>query len=115
MVTIDTIVPKVLEFMAEFTLPLDIKTLEITKQSIDKKGNIIFDVVSTCTETNCQKCGKLARKRYGHSHEVLIQHTSILDRPVYLRIKPVRYTQDTSNCEFYAIDFSILKTFENSQ
>lgn len=77
--------------MAEFTLPLDIKTLEITNQSIDNKGNIIFDVVSTCTETNCQKCGKLARKRYGHSHEVLIQHTSILDRPVYLRIKPVRY------------------------
>ena len=27
----------------------------------------------------------------------------------------IQYTQDTSNCEFYAIDFSILKTFENSQ
>ena len=26
-----------------------------------------------------------------------------------------KYTQDTSKCEFYAIDFSILKTFENSQ
>ena len=51
--------------MADFTLPLDIKTLEITKQNIDNKGNIIFDVVSSCTETTCQKCGKPATKRYG--------------------------------------------------
>ena len=26
-----------------------------------------------------------------------------------------KYTQDTSKYEFYAIDFFILKTFENSQ
>ena len=77
--------------MTNFTLPLDIETLEITGQHVDSKGNIIFDVVSTCTETTCQKCGKPATKRYGYSHEILIQHTSILDRPVYLRIKPVRY------------------------
>lgn len=77
--------------MTNFTLPLDIETLEITGQHVDSKGNIIFDVVSTCTETTCPKCGKPATKRYGHSHEILIQHTSILDRPVYLRIKPVRY------------------------
>ena len=32
--------------MTQFTLPLDIDSLEITKQSIDSKGNIIFDVVS---------------------------------------------------------------------
>lgn len=77
--------------MADFTLPLDIDSVEILSQTIDAKGNIIFDVVSTCTETTCHKCGKSATKRVGTNPPIEIQHTSILDRPVILRIKSVRY------------------------
>jgi transposase len=77
--------------MADFTLPLDIDSLEIINQTLDAKGNITFDVVSTCTETKCHKCEKPATKRYGYSAMTTIRHTSILDREVYLRIKPVRY------------------------
>jgi len=32
--------------MSEINLPLDIESLEITRQSINNKGNIILDVVS---------------------------------------------------------------------
>ena len=32
--------------MAQFTLPLDMKSLKITAQTIDTQGNIVFDVVS---------------------------------------------------------------------
>lgn len=53
--------------MANFTLPLDIDSLEIINQTLDAKGNITFDVVSKCTETTCHKCGKPATKRYGYS------------------------------------------------
>jgi transposase len=77
--------------MADFTLPLDINSLEIINQTLDAKGNITFDVVSKCTETTCHKCGKPATKRYGYSTMITIRHTSILDREVYLRIKQVRY------------------------
>ena len=77
--------------MTSFTLPLDIKTLKITGQHIDYNGNITFDVESTCTETTCHKCGKQATKRYGHSYIMTFEHTSILDRRVFLRIQPVRY------------------------
>ena len=77
--------------MADITLPLDIDSLEITKQTIDKKGNIILDVVSKCTHSTCRKCGKPATKRNGYSTKILVQHTKILERKVYLRIKPVRY------------------------
>ena len=77
--------------MAEFTLPLDIKTLKIIDQHIDSNGNITFDVESICTETTCHKCGKSASKRYGHSYVMTFEHTTILDRRVFLRIKPVRY------------------------
>lgn len=37
--------------MTQFTLPFDIESLEITNQSLDSKGNIIFDVVSKATHS----------------------------------------------------------------
>ena len=77
--------------MAEFTLPLDIKTLKIIGQRIDHKGNITFTVESNCTDSTCYKCGNLATKRYGYSSVKTIEHTSILDKRVFLEIKPVRY------------------------
>ena len=77
--------------MSDITLPLDIKSLEIINQTIDTKGNIILDVVSKCTETNCHKCGKPATKRDGYSTPIMVEHTKILEKKVYLRIKPLRY------------------------
>ena len=81
--------------MTQINLPLDIKSLEITNQSIDNKGNIILDVISKNTNSTCHKCGKPATKRDGMAPVRLIRHLSILDTPVYLRITPVRYS-----CEF---------------
>ena len=77
--------------MTDFTLPLDITSLEITAQSIDNKGNITFVVVSRCSDTTCHNCGKRATKIHSKNPPRTIQHTSILDRKVYLQIKPVRY------------------------
>ena len=77
--------------MAEFTLPLDIKTLKLIGQRIDNKGNITFTVESNCTASACHKCGQLATKRYGYSSIKTIEHTSILDKRVFLEIKPIRY------------------------
>ena len=83
--------------MTQFTLPLDISSLEITAQSVDNKGNIIFDVVSKGTYSTCHKCGKPATKRAGTAPVRLIRHVSILDTPVYLRITPIRYSCE--NCD----------------
>ena len=80
--------------MTNITLPLDIKTLDITRQHVDTQGNITFDVESKCTETTCHNCKKPATKRYGHSYPIEVRHTSILDKTVTLRIKPVRYYCD---------------------
>ena len=78
--------------MTQFTLPFDIESLEIIKQSIDNKGDIIFDVVSKNDHSTCHKCGKPATKRAGTAPARLVRHTSILDTPVYLRITPIRYS-----------------------
>jgi len=80
--------------MTQFTLPLDIKSLEITSQAIDNQGNIIFDVISKNDHSTCHKCGKPATKRDGTAPVRLIRHLPILDTPVYLRITPIRYACD---------------------
>lgn len=77
--------------MSNITLPFDIESLEILAQHIDSKGNITLEVRSKRTNSTCHKCGKSATKPYGTAPEITVQHTSILDRPVYLKIKPVRY------------------------
>lgn len=72
-------------------LPLDITSLEIIKQSTDKNGNIILEVISKNKHSTCHKCGKPATKRNGLAPTRLIRHLSILDTPVYLQITPIRY------------------------
>ena len=47
-------------FMTQINISLDIKSLEITAQSIDNKVNIILSVVSKNTNSTCHKCGKPA-------------------------------------------------------
>lgn len=78
-------------------LPLDITSLEIIKQSTDKNGNIILEVVSKNKHSTCHKCGKPATKRNGLAPTRLIRHLSILDTPVYLQITPIRYACE--NCD----------------
>jgi transposase len=81
--------------MTQINIPLGIGSLTVTAQAIDKKGNIIIDVVSKCTCSTCHKCGKPATKRNGVAPSRLVRHLSILDTPVYLRITPIRYS-----CEY---------------
>jgi len=85
--------------MSNFTLSLDIDSLKITAQTIDTQGNIIFDVESTKTETACHKCGQLTNKRYGFGETIMVRHLPILDTPVYLRIRVVRY--ECQHCDDY--------------
>lgn len=77
--------------MSNFILSLDIDSLKRIAQTIDTQGNIIFDVESTKMETSCYKCGQLANKRYGFGETITVRPLSILETPVYLRIRVARY------------------------
>lgn len=77
--------------MSNFTLPLGIDSLKIIAQTVDTQGNIVFDVESTATSTPCHKCGKATSKKYSHGEMITVRHLPILDQPVYLRIRVVRY------------------------
>jgi len=77
--------------MSNFTLSLDIDSLKIIAQTVDKQGNIIFDVESTKTETACHNCGQFTNIHHGFGETITVRHLPILDRPVYLRIRVARY------------------------
>ena len=83
--------------MANFTIPLDISSLNIISQRVDSKGNIVLTVESKCDKTTCHNCGKDATKRYGHGAIMELRHTSVFDQPVIIRIKPVRYQCEHCN------------------
>lgn len=77
--------------MSNFTLSLDIDSLKIIAQTVDKQGSIIFDVESTKTGTACHKCGQFTNIHHGFGETITVRHLPILDRPVYLRIRVARY------------------------
>jgi len=77
--------------MSNLSIPLGIDSLKITTQTVDTQGNILIDVESTSTSTPCHKCGKLTSKKYSYGEMITVRHLPILDQPVYLRIRVVRY------------------------
>ena len=80
--------------MNQFTIPLDIKSLEIISQRIDTEGNIVLEVKSKQTQSICHKCGEHATKPNGRAPMRRIRHLPIFDQPVYLEITPIRYICD---------------------
>ncbi len=83
--------------MADFNLPLDIDSLEIIKQTTDKDGNFILEVVSKKKHSTCHRCGKPATKPNGTAPTRMVRHLSVFDTPVYLKITPIRYKCE--NCD----------------
>ena len=77
--------------MSNFTLSLDVDSLKIIAQTLDKQGNIIFDVESTKTETTYHNCGQLTNIHHGFVETITVRHLPILDRPVCLPIRVARY------------------------
>ena len=77
--------------MSHFQLPLDIESLEIISQNVDRKGNITFEVKSKEKGTHCHKCGKWTEKVHGFREILTVQHISILDKPVCLKTRVVRH------------------------
>jgi|TARA_B110000503_G_scaffold141946_1_gene237119 transposase len=86
--------------MSKIDLSLDIDSLEILSQTVDTKGNIVIEVQSKATDTPCHKCGKTATKRYGYGPFLTIKHLPLFDKPVYLKIRSVRY--QCEHCDDHA-------------
>jgi transposase len=78
-------------------IPLDIPDVEIEKFEGPTDRGFVITITSTVNGTTCQHCGKFIDKFYGYGKEITLQHLPILEKSVFLKIKPKRY--QCPNCD----------------
>ena len=78
-------------------IPLDIADVQIEKFDASTKKSFVVTVTSELNGTTCQHCGKPIDKFYGYSKEIILRHLPILEKPVWIKIKPKRY--QCPNCD----------------
>ena len=80
--------------MVNFQIPLDIPDVEILKVENNEVGDLIITVKSTKKKTCCRVCEKEIDRVHGYGETILLRHLPILERRVYIRLKPIRYICD---------------------
>jgi transposase len=77
-------------------IPLDITDVKVIQtQVFDKEIHIMVE--STLMTTRCQHCGKQLTKPCGHDKERIFRHLSILEKPTFIHIHPLRFA--CSHCQ----------------
>lgn len=76
---------------ATFQLPLDIPNVTILSMATGDKNEIILAIESTLETTACRLCGREISRFHGYDKPIRLQHLPILERVVYLEIRPKRY------------------------
>ena len=101
-------------------IPLDIPDVEIEKLDTSSKKGFVLTLTSTLKGTTCKCCGKPIDKFYGYSNEITLRHLPILDKTVWLKIKPKRYQcpdcdngpTTTQTCSWYDSKSPHTKAYE---
>ena len=103
-------------------IPLDIPDVKIEKFDASTKKGFVITVISELKGTICKCCGKPIDKFYGYSKEITLRHLPILEKPVWLKIKPKRYQcpycdnspTTTQMCSWYDSKSPHTKAYEQS-
>ena len=101
-------------------IPLDIPDVQIEKLDTSSKKGFVLTLTSTLKGTTCKCCGKPIDKFYGYSKEITLLHLPILDKTVWLKIKPKRYQcpdcdkgpTTTQTCSWYDSKSPHTKAYE---
>jgi transposase len=75
----------------EITIPLDIADVRLLETEITDAGEFVISVESTCEGATCHRCGAWITLFHGHDAPILLRHLPILNRTVFIRIRPRRY------------------------
>lgn len=106
--------------MTEIKFPLNIPDVEVISTNFSSSEEYVIRVKSIKVGTKCHRCGQLATHRHGYGAEITLRHVSILDHPVYIKIKPVRYrcehcdddTTTTEQPDWYGRRSKFTKAYE---
>jgi transposase len=101
-------------------IPLDIPSVKIEKFDATTKKGFVVTVTSDLNGATCQHCGKPIDNFYGYSKEITLRHLPILEKPVWLKIRPKRYQcpycdngpTTTQTCSWYDSKSPHTKAYE---
>jgi transposase len=101
-------------------LPLDIPEVEVLSTAFRPDGALLIQVESTRQGTHCGRCGREIHHFQGHDRPIQLRHLPLLERRVYLEIRPKRYRcphceghpTTTQRCDWYDPNSPHTKAFE---
>ena len=100
--------------------PLDLPDVEVLKTELTAKGHLVITVESTLEGTRCRRCGQEIKEPHGHDRPLRLRHLLVLERPVYIEIRPKRYRcpycsdhpTTTQRCSWYEPNSPHTRAFE---
>lgn len=101
-------------------LPLDIPDIRVLGTDLTATGAMVIKVESTLKTARCHRCGREIEHCHGYDRPVRLRHLPILERQVYLEIRPKRYRcpfceggpTSTQRCEWDEPNSPHTKAFE---
>src|SRR5512143_2427464 len=105
---------------AMIQFPLDLPDVEVLKTELTAKGYLVITVESTLEGTRCRRCGREIKAPHGHDRPLRLRHLPVLERPVYIEIRPKRYRcpfcsdhpTTTQRCSWYEPNSPHTRAFE---
>ena len=105
---------------AMIQFPLDLPDVEVLKTELTAKGHLVITVESTLEGTRCRRCGQEIKEPHGHDRPLRLRHLPVLERPVYIEIRPKRYRcpycsdhpTTTQRCSWYEPNSPHTRAFE---
>lgn len=101
-------------------LPLDIPDVEVLSTEFRPDGALLIKVESTRQGACCSRCGRETHHFHGYDRPIQLRHLPLLERQVYLEIRPKRYRclhcegrpTTTQRCDWYEPNSPHTKAFE---
>src|SRR5512143_789591 len=104
----------------QIQLPLDIPEVAVLSTEFQPDGALLIKVESTRQGTRCGRCGREIQQCHGYDRPIQLRHLPLLERRVYLEIRPKRYRcphcqgrpTTTQRCDWYDPNSPQTKAFE---
>src|SRR5512147_784318 len=101
-------------------LPLDIPDGEVLATEFRPDGALLIKVESTRQGACCSRCGRETHHFHGYDRPIQLRHLPLLERQVYLEIRPKRYRCPScegrpttpQRCDWYEPNSPHTKAFE---
>jgi len=79
------------EKKAMISIPLDLPDVKVLATEVTATGDFVITVESKLGSTRCRQCGREITEFHSLDRWITLRHLPILDRQVWIRLRPKRY------------------------